>query len=274
MVFLYLLLFLAGLFGGFVAGLIGIGGGIIYVLVIPEALHALGVPPTEVAQYTIANSLFAIFAAAAVVNYRHIQVKFYYREIFIIGICSSIASILSLHYIVNTHHYSLFYYNLVTLVFIIFLFINTLIKINSTKQHIERSSSTPIFLLIGIVGGIISSFSGLGGGIVVIPLLCSLMKFDIKKASIISSGVIMVTSFFSTIYNIGEAPLHPLNIWHWGYIIFPISLALIFGVLLSSSYGVLWSKKLSSRSISYIYSVLLFCIIVKKSIELLGSVSN
>lgn len=243
-------------------------------LVIPEALRALGVPSAEIAQYTIANSLFAIFCASAVVNYKHIKVKFYSHEILVIGICSSIASLLCFRFVVNTHHYSLYNYNLVTLLFIILLFVNTLFKINRQKHTTEKLPNTYIFVGIGILGGIISSFSGLGGGIVVIPLLCSLMQFDIKKASIISSGVIMITSFVSTVYNICEMPLHPLPILHLGYIIFPIASALIVGVLLSSSYGVNWSKKLSSKTITYIYSALLFLIILKKSIELISYAPN
>lgn len=269
MVVSYLLLFIAGLVGGFIAGLIGIGGGIIYVLVIPEALRLFGVPPMEIAQYTIANSLFAILVASAMVNYRHFKVKIYVSEILSVGISSSIASLLCLKYFVNTHHYSLFTYNLVTIIFIIFLFFNTLINRRTIKLTHPETQQTSIFLLTGVLGGIISSFSGLGGGIVVIPLLCSLINMDIKKASIISSGVIMITSLVSTIYNLSESPKHQLDVFQVGYIIFPISCALILGVILSSGLGVRYSKKLSSQNITYIYIVLLFVIILKKAIELI-----
>lgn len=265
----YFLLFIAGLVGGFIAGLIGIGGGIIYVLVIPEALRLMGVPPIEVAQYTIANSLFVIFIASAMVNFRHFKVKIYVYEILTIGIASSIASLLSLKWFVNTHHYSLLTYNIVTLFFIVFLFCNTLIKRKAIKITLPVAHLTLIFLLIGALGGIISSFSGLGGGIVVIPLLCSFMNMDIKKASIISSGVIMVTSLVSTVYNLLEIPKHQADIYQLGYIIFPIAIALILGVIITSGLGVRYAKKLSSQNITYIYSILLFLIILKKAFELI-----
>ena len=264
----YLLLFIAGFAGGFIAGLIGIGGGIIYVLVIPAALHHLGVPPTEIAQYTIANSLFAILVASSLVNYQHFKQKIYVKELILIGTFSSISSILSLKYIVNTHHYTLFTYNLITLVFIIFLFINTIIKINRPLSSAMESPNTLWYPIIGILGGLISSFSGLGGGIVIIPFLVSFLHQDIKKSSIISSGVIMLTAFVSTIYNLWEKPVHQLPIFSLGYIVLPISLALIMGVLLTSTAGVAYSRKLSSSKITLIYSMFLFIVILKKTIEL------
>ncbi len=59
---LYLLL--GGLIGGFSAGLIGIGGGTIYIFIIPLALDAINFPPDLIAPFTIANSFFAMFFAS------------------------------------------------------------------------------------------------------------------------------------------------------------------------------------------------------------------
>ncbi len=266
----YILLFVAGLAGGFIAGLIGIGGGIIYVLVIPAALHHLGVPTAEIAQYTIANSLFAILVASSVVNYQHFKQNIYLKELALIGLFSSLSSILSLKYIVNTHHYSLFNYNLITLIFLLFLFFNTIFKIKSKSVAKIENHNIYWYPIAGLLGGLISSFSGLGGGIIIIPFLSSFLNQDIKKASIISSGVIMLTSLVSTIFNLWENPTHQLPIFSIGYIVIPISITLIIGVLFTSKLGVKYSRKLSSPQIIIIYSIFLLIVILKKSIELLG----
>ena len=264
----YLILFIAGIVGGFIAGLIGIGGGIIYVLVIPIALRHLGISEAEIPQFTIANSLFAIFIASALVNAQHFKNKIYYREILLIGLFSSLASIVSLKFIVNTHYYSFFIYNLITLLFIIFLFINTILNINKNISLQAENSNALWFGVVGIIGGIISSLSGLGGGIVIIPFLSSFLNYDIKKSSIISSGVIMVTALVSTVYNLVELPSQSIETWSLGYIIFPISLTLIFGVILSTASGVYCARKFSSTQIIIIYSVFLLIVILKKSLEL------
>ena len=66
----YILLFLLGVIGGFLAGLIGIGGGVMYVLILPYLLVQMGFPEAEIVQFTIANSLvgtlFASFSANVV----------------------------------------------------------------------------------------------------------------------------------------------------------------------------------------------------------------
>jgi len=132
----------------------------------------------------------------------------------------------------------------------------------------EENSNAFAFGVVGIIGGIISSLSGLGGGIVIIPFLSSFLNFDIKKASIISSGVIMVTALVSTVYNLVESPSQSIETWSLGYIIFPVALSLIFGVILSSASGVFCARKLSSTQITIIYSVFLLVVVLKKSLEL------
>src|SRR5436190_15819848 len=73
--------------------------------------------------------------------------------------------------------------------------------------------------VVGMAGGSISALSGLGGGIVIIPILNSFMKIDIRKASSISSGVIMGTALMMTIYNLFEMPVHEFKAYSMGYII-------------------------------------------------------
>jgi uncharacterized membrane protein YfcA len=122
--------------------------------------------------------------------------------------------------------------------------------------------------LVGMAGGSIAALSGLGGGIVIIPILNSFMKIDIRKASSISSGVIMVTALMMTIYNLFEQPAHDLKAYNLGYIIFPIALTLSLGVVLASPFGVKIGRRLSSSTISYIYAGFLIIVILKKIAEL------
>jgi uncharacterized membrane protein YfcA len=60
----YFFLCLIGLIGGFLAGLIGIGGGVLYILILPYLLIELNYPAAEIVQFTIANSLVGTMFAA------------------------------------------------------------------------------------------------------------------------------------------------------------------------------------------------------------------
>ena len=59
-----LLLAAAGLFGGFIAGLTGIGTGFIMLVVIPLVLSRFGVPDQYFVTITIANAIFATFISS------------------------------------------------------------------------------------------------------------------------------------------------------------------------------------------------------------------
>ncbi len=266
----FLFLILAGILGGFIAGLVGIGGGIIYVFIIPIALRYMGVPEVEIAQYTIANSIFAIFFASSSTNYTLFKMKrFYPRPVVIIGSFSVISSLLTLKYIVNTDWYNVQKFNVVIILLLLYMLIFTLI---SARKHYDfplEKIKIWQFGLVGIGSGVVASVSGLGGGIVVIPLLNSVMKAEIKKSSSVSSGVIMMTSLVMSLFSMLETPRYPFDHYNQGYIVFPVALALVVGVIYSSSYGVRMATRLKSKTISYIYASILAIVIVKKIIELI-----
>ena len=56
----YLLLIAAGAIGGFMSGLIGVGGGIIFVPILTYFLSRLGYADEVLVKAVLANSLFAI----------------------------------------------------------------------------------------------------------------------------------------------------------------------------------------------------------------------
>ena len=266
-------LFIAGLLGGFIAGLVGIGGGVIYIFFIPFALHYVGVPASEIPQYTIANSFFAILFASSSANYvLYLKKSFFLKEVLLVSTLAIVVSLITLNFIVNTSWYSLEVFNSVIIVLLLYMLFSTLVSAKKVYLTPLDSLKKWRLSLVGAAGGFIAALSGLGGGIIIIPLLNSLMKVDIKKASSISSGVIMLSAFFITLFNLFEKPLNEFHFYNSGYIIFPISLALSLGVVLASPIGVKVSRTLSSASISYIYASFLGIVIIKKIAELLKTV--
>lgn len=263
-------LFISGLLGGFIAGLVGIGGGVIYVFIIPIALHYLNVPVSEIPQYTIANSFFAILFASASANYFLIRYKMFYRkEVMIVSLMAIVVAFFATEYIVNTTWYSLELFNTILILLLLYMLYSTLTSARKVYFTPLEGLKKWKLSLVGAAGGFFASLSGLGGGIVIIPILNSLLKIDMRKASSISSGVIMVTAFTITLHNMLETPRNQFDYFNAGYIIFPISLSLGLGVILGSPAGVKVSRRLSSSSISYIYASFLAIVVIKKLIELL-----
>ncbi|MCS6823039.1 MAG: sulfite exporter TauE/SafE family protein [Cytophagaceae bacterium] len=264
-----LLLIIAGLAGGFIAGLIGIGGGTIYVFVIPLFLHSIGVPHQEIAQYTIANSIASIFVASATANISLIKMKFFFlKPVLIAGGTACLSSLLLLKYLVNTSIYSVKLFNIVLILLLTYMLIFTLLNARKEYKNSVENLSSGKLAFTGLCSGVVASVSGLGGGIIVIPMLNSIFKINIKAAGSVSSGVIMISSAIMTVYNMYDVPESKFHYYSIGYIIFPIVFALSAGVVIASPQGVKLAHKLPSKTISYIYAVILLLIITKKITEL------
>ena len=56
----YAVLIVTGIFGGVIAGMLGLGGGIFYILVLPYIMVWFGIPAEEATPFVVANSLIGI----------------------------------------------------------------------------------------------------------------------------------------------------------------------------------------------------------------------
>lgn len=270
---LYFWIALAGLGGGFLAGFLGIGGGIIYILILPLALEYIGVSSSEIAQYIIANSIFGTAAAALFGSIALIRNKdFCWKEVRLVGISAILASYVLLFTFVNTPLYSKRFFDIAVIVFLSLIILMTFLRSRSNvllnkPVHNENRWYT----ITGAISGAVSALSGLGGGTITVPLLRSGLHMDIKRAKSISLGVIFITSTAITIFNLLDQPQEAIDAGRIGYIVFPISIPLSLGVLVGSPLGVWVANKISSRIISYIFVGFLILVILRKVIELMQS---
>ncbi len=267
----YLLLFVTGLVGGLISGLLGVGGGLIYVLALPIAFNFLGVPNQEIAQFTIANSLLGTFFAASFATYNHIKNKeIYVKPILLIGIAGIISGLLTFVFIVNTTFYAQKEFNIVIICLMLVMLFTTLRNARRQVGFVEETTKIKRTLtLTGVFSGSVAALSGLGGGIVIIPFLNQVLKFNIRKAKAISLGVIMITSFCMILYNAFQSPVNNLPIGNTGYLVFKVSLPIILGALTSASLGVKLSRKMSVSTISYLFSGFVLIVMIRKILELL-----
>ena len=268
------LLLLFGLVGGFLAGLTGIGGGIIYISVLPFILRKLGVPESEIVPYTVANSIFSTFLGALSANVAFIRRKqFFFREILLMSAASMAASAFATKKIVTQPWYSEKVFNGVVIVLLLVMLTATLLRVNRKTEEQEEQQPEPRIhplklLLSGTVAGVVASVSGLGGGVIVIPVLHVLLGMHIKKAAVVSLGVITINSLFISILNFFETPQNPYEGFSLGYVIFPVSLMLGIGVIVASPRGVKAATRLSSKQVTYIFAAILFLVMAKKAFSL------
>jgi uncharacterized membrane protein YfcA len=101
-------------------------------------------------------------------------------------------------------------------------------------------------ILVGLTAGLFATLFGVGGGIVMVPLLVLLLGFDPKVATATSLAAIIVTA------SVGVASHGLLGNVAWGYAVL-IGLPAVVGLL-----GGLWVKdRISSRALTVAFAVLL-----------------
>jgi uncharacterized membrane protein YfcA len=260
----------AGFAGGILAGLLGIGGGIIYVLILPYALEQAGIPLEYLAPFTIANSIFGVLFASLTTNYLNIRHDdFYFRESLWVGIPGAVCSLLILKMIVTRPWYSVTYFNILLILFLGYMLFSLFRKGNQKINKDSEAYRPSTMSLAGSVGGSLSALTGLGGGAAVVPILCTQLQMRIKKARSISLAMIFMTSFALTIFNLNADPGIQSLPYQMGYIYLPAALPLTGGVLLGSPFGSKLGRVLGDQTIKILFGIFILIVILEKSWQLL-----
>lgn len=271
---LFALLAITGLAGGFLAGMLGIGGGLIYIAVLPEVCTLLGVPSQLVTQFTIANSLFATLIGSVAASISHMR-KGATRPnaSLVIGISAIVTSTSMLYFVVNTPAYNRSIFSGIVCLLLTYLIIR------GFRPGCSQPSIPPVeapiqqnvwkFVAVGVLGGAVSPLSGLGGSVVMIPALRNWLRYDIKIAGIISLGVVFLQSASSTVLNVlYNAPQLP-GVRSFGLIIVPVALILGISVAIASPLGAMASRKMKASVLHYCFIGTLLLILAKSLSDLL-----
>ena len=262
-------LILAGIGGGILAGLLGIGGGIIYVLVLPYALSNAGIPIEHFPQFIIANSIFGVLFASLTSNILNIHKRdFYLDESLWVGLPGALFSIFILTTIVSQSWYSITWFYVLLILFLAFMLISFFLQRKKDLKKPKIKKREIRLGLAGIVGGSLASLTGLGGGAAVVPILTTQLHLDIKMARSISLAMIFITSVALTAFNLVKNPGIDLLPYQYGYIYFPVALPLTLGVLLGTPIGSKLGRLFSSTTIKVLFSILILAVIIEKLIFL------
>lgn len=254
-----LILFVAGLIGGFIAGLIGIGGSPAYILVYQEAYLKL-LPPGSgsdvVVRVIIANSVFSIMVAGLAGTWQQWRKKnLFPSETFLIGIPAALSAVGVTWLLTLTEWYTVDKFSIFFSILLLPLLVKMFFSKNREEAENGQHQAAPLhYVITGLASGCATALSGIGGGFVVIPVLNGLLRVPVRKTMSVSMGTIALTGLGLTAYNLilsGEhAGLFP---YAAGYICFPVVLPVIAGVLLAAPAGVLAARRLSAAALKTIF---------------------
>jgi hypothetical protein len=181
-----------GSLAGFLAGLLGIGGGIILVPLFLWAFDVTGFAPELLVHIAFGTSLAIIVPTAFSSTLGHRKrgnVEWHQVAYLCLGgllgalVGAWLASLLSGDWLKG-----------------LFGVMQTLVALQMILFHPrlppERSDSVPVWPLVavGLAGGLFSAFFGVGGGVIAVPLMVIALSFPIHLAVGNSSALIVISS--------------------------------------------------------------------------------
>jgi len=257
-----LILFITGLFAGFSSGLIGVGGGIFYVVIYSLFLEKLGVSNEhEFVRMVIANSIFSTLFAALAASYKQIKLNnFYPKYVLMVGLPGAVAAIGLTQIINNSDWYDKTTFSIVFTLAMLPLIGRMIMK--SKKASLSpKELSNPFYLILGLFSGMATALSGLGGAFLMTPVLNGWRRVNIKKVVSIAVGVIVIVALATSVFNLLTQNYDSVSLDHtYGGINLGLSLPIIIGVLIAAPFGVTVSNKLSNRTIKLFFAA--FCSLV------------
>ena len=246
-----------GLIAGTGAGLLGIGGGIIYIPSLLFLLPLIGIHEDKLVLTAITTSLFTAMFSSGTAFYNHLKlnnVEVKKALLFVTG--SLITSAVLPIFVVKMNP---FFSKLILFVVLIAAFV----KIYSAKNEDFNSKyllNDFYLILFGLFVGALSAMSGIGGGLVVVPSLTIFFGLKFKNAIGTSTMVVFITLISSS-----------LSYWlvssgangNFGLINLFAALPMIVGAVIGSIYGTKMGQRFSYSTIKGVFSLILLVAIIK-----------
>ena len=247
---------LLGSFAGFVAGLLGIGGGIILVPLFLWSFALVGFEPDLIVHTAFGTSLAIIILTAFSSTLGHRKRGNVDRhQIAFLGLGGIFGAIIGAWWASLISGDWLMGYFGVMQIFVAMKML--IVHFYMPPERTDKIPPKPL-ILVGLAGGIFSSFFGVGGGVVAVPLMVLVLCLPIHLAVGNSSALIVVSSFFGTIsymfHGLHETSLPLFSI---GYVNFMVVLLVAPFTMVMARLGVRVASKTSHDRLVKIFAILL-----------------
>ena len=193
----------AGLGAGFLAGLVGVGGGVIFTPVLFALYGVLGVPEAVRTPLTVGTGLFCTgLAAGASAIHHERQGAVRPRMALGVGLASAGAVGLVSAFVVTQPWYDS---SVFQLLFAAVLLVVVARMVRGPAAEGASASEGPdlppwlAWIGTGTAAGTVASAVGVGGGVVLVPAYSRLLRLPFPQAVGTSSATILVISALSTI---------------------------------------------------------------------------
>ena len=242
-----IIMLLIGIFGGFISGLVGIGGAIIIypmLLLLPPLVGL----PTYSAYIASGLTSSQVFFSTLSGSFKAYKNKDFSRTLVLnMGSGMIIGSILGaiLANLINVQ-----FVNMVYIIIALLALILMFIKVAPSTSHIKFNRL--LLITIGGIIGLVSGIVGAGGAFIIIPVL--LVIFKLPMNTVVTNSIVI--AFISSI---GASIIKLLQ----GYIPVNSAIPLILGSILFTPLGMKIGQKIPDYIQKMIVSILIVIAIIK-----------
>ncbi|WP_394248554.1 sulfite exporter TauE/SafE family protein [Vibrio profundi] len=266
---LLLLIFYCALLGsgvGFLAGLLGIGGGLVIVPILSSILLHFEVLPTEqVVVAAIATSLASILftsTSSAIAHHKNGNVPWELAPWIMTGVAFGA--------LISGFMAALLPEQIVRIVFAVSVVLIALKMFLSSKKDAPTDRKMPnkglLTVFTTITGGL-SAMIGIGGGALLVPLL-TFFSLDMKKAIGCASACGIVIALFGSIGYISSGSTHfSLADGFAGFVYLPALAGIVCTSWFTAPLGAKSTQTLPVSTIKKIFSILLLIMAVKMAVS-------
>jgi uncharacterized membrane protein YfcA len=250
---------LLGMAAGLLAGLFGIGGGIIIVPVLVLLFSAQGFPENLVLIMSIATSLATIiFTSISSVLTHHRLGSVVWRKV------SRLAPGIMIGTAVGAVVADQIAVDLLRLIFVGYLlYVGVHMAIQTKPKPGQSPSSKALDFGVAVIIGLMSSLVGIGGGTLTVPFLVH-FQTPIRNAVAVASACGFPIAVAGTVsYAILGRNALQLPEWSLGYVYLPAFLGILLSSIFTAPMGARLANKLPAQKLKRYFSLLIFAMAVK-----------
>jgi len=256
-----------GSLAGFLAGLLGIGGGVILVPLFLWLFPLAGFSPELIVHTAFGTSLAIILPTAigsTLAHRKNGNVDWHMVGFLALG--GIIGSILgsSAAAIIPGGTLKICFGLMQIVVSLKLLFY----KLNIAPENQGQVKNIPL-VLVGLIGGFFSAFFGIGGGVIAVPLMLVFLQLPIHMAVGNSAALIVVSSFSAVIcyvwYGIQNAGGTPFSV---GYVNLLVAFLVAPLSIILARVGVKLASRTSQEKLIKMFAVLLMLVGIKILLKL------
>ncbi|MCX6688705.1 MAG: sulfite exporter TauE/SafE family protein [Methanoregula sp.] len=254
-IFSVIVLALTGSIIGVASGLLGIGGGFLMVPVQFWLLSTLGVDPTTAIRVSFGTSLAVVIPTALSSAWgHHCRHCVLVRHLALMAVPAFVGAVLGA--ILATHAPGK---TLETLFGVIVLVAAGTMLVAKTPLHDQEISENKLlYVMWGLVFGVVSGLLGIGGGIVMIPVMTIILRFPMHQAIGTSAVVMLASSVGGVIsYIVNGLGVYGLPPYSFGYVNGLQWLILVAASVPMAQIGVRASHALPAQRIKLVFIIVM-----------------